>query len=296
MNKKNILTFLILIIFLLNIFALKAFSFNAFWDYFYHKNDYENALKYFNNAWNKQWIYNKANVLYKQRKYKESIKEYMSLLSIGSTIYDFRLNHNIANNFYRLWEAEKDIDKKIKTWEKSVEYYRNALNITYDDQAKKNLEFVLKKIEEAKNKKEKENNKEQKSNNDQEKDKNNQKNNKQDSDKKDKQNSKDTKQSGEKNQWETKEEWEKKGQESGEQKTSKEQKWESESNLSQDQTKALQQYEEALKQEQKNNSDGFNKVYRESNNSDPFDNFDTIMNDPFFNNDLLNWWKSEKDW
>jgi len=45
----------------------------------------------------------------------------------------------------------------------------------------------------------------------------------------------------------------------------------------------LKQYEEALKQEQKNNANSFNKVYKENN--DPFDNF---FNDPFFNNDLLN--------
>jgi hypothetical protein len=55
----------------------------------------------------------------------------------------------------------------------------------------------------------------------------------------------------------------------------------------------LLQYQEALKQEQKNNSNSFNKVYKENNNSnDPFG----VFNDPFFDNDLLNWDSKEKDW
>jgi len=62
--------------------------------------------------------------------------------------------------------------------------------------------------------------------------------------------------------------------------------------LSQEQINALKQYEQSLQQEQFNNSDAFNKVYKE--NTDPFQ--DDFFNDPFFDNDLLNWWSSERDW
>jgi len=56
---------------------------------------------------------------------------------------------------------------------------------------------------------------------------------------------------------------------------------------------SLKQYEKALNDEQKNNADSFNKVYKENNKNDIFDNF---FNDPFFNNDLLNNTNKEKDW
>jgi len=36
--------------------------------------------------------------------------------------------------------------------EKSVDYYRDALNIKYDEETKKNMEFVLGKIKEEKKK------------------------------------------------------------------------------------------------------------------------------------------------
>ena len=52
-------------------------------------------------------------------------------------------------------------------------------------------------------------------------------------------------------------------------------------------------YEEALKQEQERNTGNFNKVYKENNSNDPFDD---IFNDPFFNNNLLNWNSWKKDW
>jgi predicted solute-binding protein len=43
-----------------------------------------------------------------------------------------------------------------------VKYYSNALNIKYDEQTKKNLEFVLNKIKQEKKKKEDKKNQEKK--------------------------------------------------------------------------------------------------------------------------------------
>ena len=297
MSKNYILTLTILLFFIVNIFSLKAFSFNAYWDILYDKNDFESAIKYYEVAWNKEWIYNKANALYKQKKYTESIKEYMSLVTNDENIYDFRLNHNIANNYYRLWELEKDSSKKIQNWEKSIEYYRNALNIKYDEETKKNMEFVLKKIEEEKKK-------------EQEKDKKKDDENKtgswsEDKSWKSEQNktgswSEDKSWKWEQNKtgsWGEDKSWKQQSKDSSNQ--GKEKQWENlswskpeKNNLSKEQSKALQEYQESLKQEQKNNSNSFNKVYQGNNPGDPFN----VFNDPFFDNDLLNWWNNKKDW
>lgn len=292
MNKNSILTIIILWIFLVNIFALKAFSFNVFWDYLYEKNDYINAIKYFNYAWNRESVYNKANAYYKQKKYEDSIKEYISILWNDSSQIDFSLNHNIANNFYRLWESKNDIEQKIKSREKSVDYYRNALNINYDEETKKNLEFVLKKLEEEKKKQENKQNEEKKDNqNNEEKswtwsqdnteEKKWQNANKSDNEKWSKE-SQQWEKSDEKN-WQTDNKW-----------LSEKSSDKQENKLTKEQSQALEQYEQALKQEQKNNSEGFNKVYQPKYNSN--DIFDIFNNDPFFNNDLLNWNNWEKDW
>ncbi|MDP2090349.1 MAG: hypothetical protein Q8K30_02020 [Candidatus Gracilibacteria bacterium] len=292
MNKNSILTIIILGIFLVNIFALKAFSFNVFGDYLYEKNDYINAIKYFNYAGNRESVYNKANAYYKQKKYEDSIKEYISILGNDSSQIDFSLNHNIANNFYRLGESKNDIEQKIKSREKSVDYYRNALNINYDEETKKNLEFVLKKLEEEKKKQENKQNEEKKDNqNNEEKsgtgsqdnteEKKGQNANKSDNEKGSKES-----QQGEKSD-------EKNGQTDNKglsEKSSDKQ----ENKLTKEQSQALEQYEQALKQEQKNNSEGFNKVYQPKYNSN--DIFDIFNNDPFFNNDLLNGNNGEKDW
>lgn len=311
MNKKSILTIIILWLFIVNIFALKAFSFNAFWDYLYDKNDYINAIKYYDYAWNKESVYNKANAYYKQKKYEDSIKEYMSILWNDSSKLDFSLNHNIANNFYRLWEAKNQSEQKIKSREKSVEYYRNALNINYDEETKKNLEFVLKKLEEEKKKQQNEQNKDKKDDKDKKQDENKSWTWSQDKqwetkdwktwtgsqDKTEEKKWQDANKSDNEKWWKESQKWEKSDEKNWatDNKTTTEKSGDKqEKNLTKDQAQALEQYEQALKQEQKNNSDWFNKVYQPQNNSnDPFDIFN---NDPFFNNDLLNWNNWEKDW
>jgi len=320
MHKKII--FIVLWFFILNIFSIDAFYNNYSWKELYNKKEYSKSIDYFKKAWNKEWYYNIANSFYKEKKYKEAIKEYMSILWEEKNEINFDINHNIANSFYRIWGLEKDNTKKIKNWEESVKYYSNALNIKYDEQTKKNLEFVLNKIKQEKKKKEDKKNQEKKWDNKDESDKTN----KWESEKK--QDSKSWKESKE---WESKQDskwgsWEEsdnknwKGEESSKKQNweksweenkdwntwkNKESQWwenkewqwwkkqEESNDLTSQQEQALKQYEESLKQEQNDNADSFNKVYKENTSNDPFANF---FNDPFFNNNLLNWGSNEKDW
>lgn len=325
MNKKLIVCILLLTLIGVNLFALKSFWYNFFWKKEYNNQNYEKSIKYFEKSWNLQWVFNKANSLYKQWKYVESIKEYMSLLTQDPNLINFRLNHNIWNNFYRIWEQENNIVKRIKNWEESVGYYRNALEIMYDEETKQNLEFVLNKIEEEQKKQEeKEESEEQKKDDNQEKNEQENQNN----DSKDWENNENKDQESEwkkeennsqnenweeqeswnkeSESWDKKWEWNEENQESdwvdnSEKSDEENQSWKTwetskeqeEKSLSQEQTQAIQEYEESLKQAQKDYSDSFNKVYEWDSNNDPFDEF---FNDPFFNNDLLNWWNWEKDW
>ena len=313
MNKK-LIWIVIFLFFIINIFSLNAFYNNFLWKDLYEKKWFSNSVEYFEKAWNIEWFYNKANALYKQKKYIEAIKEYKSILWDEKNDLNFRINHNIANTFYRIWEEEKDSTKKIKNWEESIKYYTDALNIKYDEETKKNLEFVLEKIKKQK---------------EEEKNKDNKEDNKKDWDKQqdwkeqnwDKKNNWDKKEWWEKKwdksdkqqekwweswkDWEEKKDWEKSDQENAWEswedwkQWEQNQQWEGSQNnkdeewLSQEQQQAIKQYEEQLKKEQEQNADSFNKVYEENNSNDPFDSF---FNDPFFNNNLLNWGSEEKDW
>ena len=316
MSKKLVIIFLILWLLILNFFNIKAYYYNYTWKILYDKELYIDSLKYFENAWNKEWIYNKWEWLYRQKKYIDSIKEFLSILDNEKNEINFRLNHNIGNNYYRISENKQNNENKIKYLEKSVEYYRNALKIKYDSETKDNLEFVLKEIKNQKKeeeKKEKDNNKWNKDNNkwnkkeekkwqqDQQKEWQENKENKDWQEKQQwewQKNNKDNKSNQQEEQWLWKEQdnWnnEKKSNKTNWE-DSHNQSWNSQENdwISEEQEWVLKQYEEALKEEQKNNQDDFNKIYKENNSNDILDNF---FNNSFFNNNLLNDNNWEKDW
>lgn len=277
MNKITFFISTIILFLLINIFSIKAFYNNFMWDYLFNKWSYVNSIEYFSNNNTIEWIYNKANVLYKQKKYDESMKEYMSILLYNDSNLEFKLNHNIANNYYRLWENEEAISTKISYRNKSIDYYRTWLDIRYDEETKQNLEYVLSKINELK---------EQDEENESSKNDNSEQNwwesNKDDN--------------SESWEWEELEEWDKSDESwtwIGEEWGTTEwwewsnQSWE-ENNISPEQSQALEDYQESLLEWQKSYADNFNKVYDENWDDDPFNNF--------FNNSLLNQWSDKKDW
>ena len=288
MKNKKILLIILLWFFIINYFSFNSFYNNILW-YKYYKNwDYEKSASYFQKAENIYWYYNYINSLYFSEQYEQAIKEYNILLeSTTKKELLFRTNNNIWNSYYRLFKKEEyDINKQIDFLTNSLNYYKDALKIKFDEQTKANYDFVKSKLEKIEKEKEKQENKENQKweweNQNNNSYSNNEKNNKQDKNqewelwKEDlnwkEQNS---------NWWQEMSNWEDVTRESSR----------TQQNLTSEQEKALEEYQESLEQGQSDYSNHFNKIYRESNN----DFFDSIFDDLFFNNNLLND-TEKKDW
>ena len=280
MLKKIFIWWWVLILLLINLPYLLSFFNNYTWKQFFEQKKYELAKKEFNQANSIEWIYNIWNVLYKQWKYENSIKTYLSILWTWKNELNFKLNYNIANAYYKYWEKQTDVNLKKWYWLKAVDYYKKALKIKYDKQAKDNLEFVFNKLK----------NKKQNKQNQQSQKKNWQKKNKKEKqwgwEKKDNKNWQKKSLTKEwQKQWEDKKNqnkwwnWNKsKAQKKKWTQTSwtKQNKQQTEKEKQQAQMmKALKEYQKNLKKQQKQNMQNYGKIYQKPRIDDPFD-------DPFF--------------
>jgi len=271
-KKIIIIIWIILWFLLINIFSINSYYNNLEWNKLYENKDFSWALENFSKNKNYIWLY------------------------------------NLWNTNYRLWEQEKEDNKKIEYWEKSVDFYKNSLKLKYDPRTEYNYNFVLDKLKKLKKKQE------------EEKQKQEQKNNK---DNKNDWNSKDWKEWEKKENWESwdkqkdwkewskwensdKEDWEqfKKNWENWKKsnKTASQQgtsaPWKKyEPQLSKEAKEQIKAYEEKLKQDQKKNSWNFWKKYQENNRNDIFDNFNSFFEDDnIFDNSALNNKDEKKDW
>lgn len=276
MNKKIILLFITCFL-ILNIFYIKSFYFNVYWNLFFGEKSYDKAINNFIKSNNIYWVYNEANSIYKKWDFKEAIRKYLSIYWNDKSLLNFALNHNIWNSYYKLSEKVSEKEIQIKYLEQSVNYYSKALDIKYDEETKKNLEFILNKINENKKSESKKNESEKSKDNtsswvvD-------------DSRKIDKSNEQNVKEQNVK-----------------EQNVKSVEFWinTKENELTEKQKESIKKYTETLKQDQIENNEYFNKVYEDNNNT-----FDDLFEDSFinnilnrvFNNDLLNWWNNKKDW
>ena len=225
------------------------------------------------------WKYKYANFLYKQWNYREALNIYKNNLQINQQggfsplSKNSEINHNIWNTIYKIAEREEDSKLKINYLEEALLSYRKSLKIKFNEETKKNLEFVQEKIKQEKEKLKKA-----------------------EEDKK-------------KKEEEKKQEWEKvsphsvspKGREVGQWDENNEKTWEKkwknkeERKLSKEWEKFIEDYEKKLKEEEKRNRNNFNKVYKENRQQNIFDNFEEIFWNSQFNNSLLD--KNEKkDW
>lgn len=88
--------------------------------------------------------YNIANGLHEQKKYEEAFKEYEKSLGSKDSELQARAYYNMGNTYYRM-------DKLPE----AIESYKKCLEINPDDEdAKYNIEFIKKKLEEEQKKKE----------------------------------------------------------------------------------------------------------------------------------------------
>lgn len=169
-KKRNIIIFIfvwsIIWAFILDIKNLVSFYLIAKWNIQYSQKNFTWAEDSYNKALpytdNRNIISNDLwNVLYKKKNYKDAVLNYSKMTETTDENI-FNKSHNLWNAFYKLWEEEKDDNKKVSLWKNSVSFYKKALilNVNIDkEETNKNYLFVLdklKKLEEEIKKKEEE--------------------------------------------------------------------------------------------------------------------------------------------
>ena len=144
--------FFLAVLMFLHVVPLQAEMFD-FWNRYeanksYKEGDFKRAEEYFSKINKDEAIYNKANTLYKQKKYKEALNEYKKIKNFKGENELKRL-YNLGNTYAKL----NKIDDAIKS-------YEDALKIKNDEDTKYNLELLKKlKKQQQKNKNQKNSNK-----------------------------------------------------------------------------------------------------------------------------------------
>ncbi len=264
MKKFFIILLLFLIFITLNFTNLEDFYNSYLWKINYENKDFLKAEKYFKKSAKKESIYNLANTYYKQKKYKDSKETFESILTDKENNFNFLVKSNLGNVYFRIWELEKPKEN----WEKSLDFYRNALKIKYDEKIEKNLKFVLDKLNKLEASSE--NNGESWRRAEEKSEENN----------------------GES--WRRAEEKSEEKKEGNNKRSEKSFKKEESYNLTEEQKAELKKYEEKLKKSELENWDSFAKVYKEG--SGDFSDFEEFFNDPFFDDSLLNSRDNVRDW
>ena len=122
---------------------------------YYNGKSYANAAKLYknllkNNPNNAQLKYNLANSLYKQKKYKEALKQYKDVKNKTENL-EFDKYFNEGNSYAYL-----------KKYQEAIDSYKKALKLKNDKDAKHNLELIEKLLKKKKNRNKKNRNKKQK--------------------------------------------------------------------------------------------------------------------------------------
>lgn len=288
-NKKYTVLLLVLLLFLAVLFNANNFLWfinNASWNYYFNKWEYKEALNYHKKV--KDNDYNLWGDYYKLKEYNNSIKSYEKTLSNTGKKEDLKVNYNLWNAYFKYWELDPDTEKKINSREKSLENYKIILDKKEDKKTRENYLYVKKKLDELKKSQDEKKESSEDSQNGQ--DSNNENNSWSDNKDKKEENKqdKDSKWNEENNEKNNSED--KKSNEDSQNNKDSQNK---EKELSEEQERELREYNEQLKQEQKNYWNNFWK--KSSEKSD--DLFDIINQDPFFwdfNDSILK--QDEKDW
>lgn len=152
MIKKIILWFIVFfLIFFVNYNFIKSYYYNFIWEYYFDKDDLEKSKSNFEKAESEASVYNLWNLYYKTGDFDLAIKNYESILLTSSKSLLFKVNHNLWNSYFRIWEI--DIENSLDYFNMSASYYNEALKIYFNEETNNNYKFVLKKINELEDKK-----------------------------------------------------------------------------------------------------------------------------------------------
>jgi Ca-activated chloride channel homolog len=92
---------------------------------------------------------------YKMKDYGKALNSFSQALLSPDTGLQSRSHYNLGNTLYQRGETQKKDDAKMKDWTNALQHYEQSLKITPDNkEAKENLEYVKRKIEELKQRRE----------------------------------------------------------------------------------------------------------------------------------------------
>ena len=99
--------------------------------------------------------FKKGDFYYKYLEYGKSLDYYLKV-KCKNDDHCLKLNHNIWNAFYKLWSSNENNSRKIFYRQNALNNYSKWLTYKYDEETKYNYDYVLKRLEELKNKQEEE--------------------------------------------------------------------------------------------------------------------------------------------
>jgi Ca-activated chloride channel family protein len=115
--------------------------------------------------------YNAGTAAYQAKNFDEAVKHFSSAVTAPDLQLQEHAYYNLGNSLFRLGDAEQAVDKKTQAWEQSAQDFEAALKLDpKDSDAKFNLDFVKKKLEELKKQQQQQKDQNQKPNQDQNKD------------------------------------------------------------------------------------------------------------------------------
>jgi Ca-activated chloride channel family protein len=92
---------------------------------------------------------------YKMKDFGKALNSFSQALLSPDAGLQGKSHYNLGNTLYQRGETQKKDDEKLKDWTNALQHYEQTLKITPDDkEAKENLEYVKRKIEELKRKRE----------------------------------------------------------------------------------------------------------------------------------------------
>jgi Ca-activated chloride channel family protein len=92
---------------------------------------------------------------YKMKDFGKALNSFSQALLSPDAGLQGKSHYNLGNTLYQRGETQKKDDEKLKDWTNALQHYEQTLKITPDNkEAKENLEYVKRKIEELKRKRE----------------------------------------------------------------------------------------------------------------------------------------------
>ncbi|MEY2561875.1 MAG: Ca-activated chloride channel [Verrucomicrobiota bacterium] len=91
---------------------------------------------------------------YKMKDYAKALNSFSQALLSPDAGLQSRSHYNLGNTLYQRGDTQKKDEEKLKDWTNALQHYEQSLKIAPDNkEAKENLEYVKRKIEELKRKK-----------------------------------------------------------------------------------------------------------------------------------------------